>query len=82
MPRRDGTGPTGAGPMTGRRMGPCNVSSAPRSAGAGIQRNTANISQTRGQSQFVPRSVGRGRGGAVGRGPGRGKGRGRGRSGR
>ena len=23
MPRRDGTGPGGAGPRTGRRMGPC-----------------------------------------------------------
>ncbi|HOR57784.1 MAG TPA: DUF5320 family protein, partial [bacterium] len=23
MPRQDGTGPTGQGPMTGRGMGPC-----------------------------------------------------------
>jgi len=26
MPRFDGTGPTGQGPMTGRRMGPCEGS--------------------------------------------------------
>ncbi len=26
MPRMDGTGPTGQGPMTGRRMGPCGAS--------------------------------------------------------
>lgn len=26
MPRRDGTGPQGRGPMTGRNMGPCNRS--------------------------------------------------------
>ncbi len=25
MPRRDGTGPMGAGPMTGRGVGPCNT---------------------------------------------------------
>jgi hypothetical protein len=24
MPRRNGTGPMGSGPMTGRGMGPCN----------------------------------------------------------
>lgn len=28
MPRRDGTGPMGMGPMTGRRRGPCGVAKA------------------------------------------------------
>lgn len=27
MPRRDGTGPYGLGPLTGRRMGYCNSNS-------------------------------------------------------
>lgn len=27
MPGRDGTGPTGKGPMTGRKLGPCNKES-------------------------------------------------------
>ena len=29
MPARDGTGPQGQGPMTGRGAGPCNTGSRP-----------------------------------------------------
>jgi hypothetical protein len=30
MPRQDGTGPNGAGPKTGRGLGPCKVPSTPK----------------------------------------------------
>lgn len=29
MPKRDGTGPDGKGPGTGRRLGPCRVRKSP-----------------------------------------------------
>lgn len=60
MPRRDGTGPMGAGPMTGRGFGPC---AADRAMG-----NRAGLGMGYG--------YGRGRGCGYGRGYGRGFGRG------
>lgn len=38
MPRRDGTGPMGAGPMTGRGMGLCNTNRTARLGGFGLGR--------------------------------------------
>ncbi len=35
MPGRDGTGPVGAGPMTGRGLGPCSGATVPYGAGLG-----------------------------------------------
>lgn len=35
MPRRNGTGPMGNGPMTGRGMGPCNTNQANYTRGFG-----------------------------------------------
>ncbi|MDD3774200.1 MAG: DUF5320 domain-containing protein [Patescibacteria group bacterium] len=37
MPRQDGTGPQGQGPMTGRGMGPCGLGLR-RGGGYGIRR--------------------------------------------
>ena len=57
MPRGDGTGPNGQGPMTGRRMGDCNT--------------TGNIRGGffRGIGSFLGYGCGRGRGrGFAGRG--------------
>ena len=39
MPRKDGTGPAGEGPMTGRRMGNCTQQKETREAGRGFGRN-------------------------------------------
>lgn len=42
MPRRDGTGPMGQGALTGRGLGPCNVTGrAYCGRGIGYGRNTA-----------------------------------------
>mgnify|MGYP001767506792 CR=1 FL=1 len=38
MPRKDGTGPTGAGPMTGRGAGPCGGGAAGGGLGRGFGR--------------------------------------------
>lgn len=38
MPRRDGTGPTGEGPMTGRGAGPCGGGAAGGGLGRGFGR--------------------------------------------
>jgi len=51
MPGRDGTGPLGAGPMTGRAMGNCAVAAGP---------GYANVAPGRG---FPGRGFGRGGGG-------------------
>lgn len=59
MPRGDGTGPSGQGPMTGRGAGWCSGSDAPGYASA-----PADQGQGRGGG-------GRGRGQGRGRGPGR-----------
>ncbi len=36
MPRGDGTGPRGEGPLTGRGLGPCNTSIPRGNAGYGM----------------------------------------------
>jgi hypothetical protein len=43
MPRRDGTGPNGYGPLTGRRMGNCQA----RNLGMGYGRNRVNYPNTK-----------------------------------
>ena len=63
MPRGDRTGPTGAGPMTGRGAGYCAGFAAP---------GFANFGGGRGRGC----GMGFGRGGSFGRGAGRGLGRG------
>ncbi len=78
MPRGDGTGPAGQGPMTGRGLGFC-VSGIRRIFG-----NRMNRTAPRSVDQTVPGTglgagYGVGRGGQ-GRGAGRGRGQGRGRS--
>ena len=60
MPGGNRTGPTGAGPMTGRAAGYCAGNPAPGYASVG----------------FGNRGFGRGRGFGFGRGPGQGMGRG------
>jgi len=35
MPGRDGTGPNGSGPMTGRKLGPCNKDAKAEPVGFG-----------------------------------------------
>jgi len=62
MPRRNATGPTGAGPMTGRGMGPCTTSPEPGPAGVVNRRSPANFSQVRGQDNSLPAGRGRKRG--------------------
>ena len=77
MPRFDGTGPIGMGPLTGRGMGFCAVPvSGTTSTGYMPQYRPAPMYGYRYPS--VPRfSVGAGRGYRVLRGRGRGRGRGR-----
>lgn len=60
MPRGDGTGPRGDGPMTGRGMGNCVVDLGKAAATVG---------------SFIARGFGWGRGRGAGRGMGRGLGR-------
>jgi hypothetical protein len=69
MPRGDGTGPVGRGPMTGRGAGFCAEYSVPgyMNPGAGFCRGYR-----------FSRGFGFGRGYGYGRGPGLGRGRGRG----
>lgn len=68
MPRFNGTGPNGMGPMTGRGRGPCNPSQA------GLGPGTSSGFQT------PVTGYGRGLGNGRGQGQGRGLGRGRGRA--
>ena len=63
MPLKDGTGPMGEGPKTGRGMGPCDP----------------KTDQNQPQAPFWRRWFGRGRGQGFGPGAGRGAGRGFGR---
>jgi len=62
MPRRDGTGPTGQKPMSGRGLGVCN----------GEQSAEANPNF--GKSDRTGKGVGRGRGQGMSNGLGRGRG--------
>jgi hypothetical protein len=68
MPRGDGTGPQGAGPRTGRGLGP----------GGTRTEETQGNGQDEGLFQRLGRGLGLGRSGQ-GRGMGRGQGRGQGR---
>jgi uncharacterized protein len=54
MPKMDGTGPKGEGPMTGRGMGDCK--NAPKGAGRG---NGQGAGQGAGRGQGRPRGRGR-----------------------
>lgn len=63
MPRGDGTGPNGAGPLTGRGAGFCSGSDRP-----GFARNLFN-------RLGLGRRLGRGRAAGMGGGRGRGMGR-------
>ncbi len=69
MPRRDGTGPMGAGAMTGRKLGVCTGVNEPV-YGRGLER---------GCGRGLGRGIGRGMGPGFGRGFGRGMGPGFGR---
>ena len=52
MPRLDGTGPQGAGPMTGRGAGPCNNGQGRANAGRGRGRGFGRGFFGRGQGWF------------------------------
>ena len=67
MPRFDGTGPQGAGAMTGRGRGMCNPAGIP---GGGI--SGGGMGSGYGQGQGQGQGQGRGRGMGQGRGSGRG----------
>ena len=72
MPRRDGTGPTGAGAMTGRGLGACTGAEAVnygggRGRGIGLGRGCG-----RGFGRGFGRGLGQGYGSGIGRGFGRG----------
>ncbi|NYT11869.1 MAG: DUF5320 domain-containing protein [Methanomassiliicoccales archaeon] len=69
MPRGDGTGPMGAGPMTGRRAGLCVGYPMPGFANPEVPRMGMGWGRRRGFGR------GRGLGMGYGRGPGRGYGR-------
>jgi hypothetical protein len=43
MPRRDGTGPEGLGPRTGRGAGPCGGSDEPGSESVGLGRSFGRV---------------------------------------
>lgn len=57
MPRFNGLGPNGEGPMTGRRLGRCN--SASRGGVSNVQNQDISMDD---QSGFVGRAGGRGMG--------------------
>jgi len=73
MPRMDGTGPAGQGPMTGRGLGPCGT--------GGIRTPQSNLPQTSWVSRLWGAvgglGLGMGRGGGRGLGGGRRQGQGR-----
>jgi len=66
MPRRDGTGPNGEGPRTGRGMGRCGKgNTAPDNSSGNTQQQTGP-----GRGQSLGRGSGRGGGRGFGRGSG------------
>lgn len=65
MPGRNGTGPSGQGPMSGRGMGPCNTQST-------------GLNTNQGIGFGMGRGLGSGRGLGAGRKMGAGRGMGRG----
>lgn len=66
MPNFNGTGPLGAGPMTGRGFGPCCGAQA---YGRGMQRGNG-LGMGSGGGLGMGRGMGRGAGGGFGRGSG------------
>lgn len=77
MPRMDGTGPAGQGPMTGRGLGPCGTSGAGTPQGIPQQSSSwfGRLLQL-GLGGLGLGTYGVGRGGGRGMGGGRGQGRG------
>jgi hypothetical protein len=84
MPRGDGTGPMGMGPMTGRAAGYCagfgmpGSANAPRGRGYYVISYGWGLGLGRGYGRGFGRGFGPGRGFGVGCGYGRGFGMGRG----
>jgi len=76
MPRMDGTGPTGQGPMTGRGQGPCGTSGlkTPQST---AQQPGSWLGRLLQGTMAGLGAYGSRRGGGRGMGGGRGQGRGR-----
>lgn len=73
MPRFDGTGPAGAGPMTGRRAGNCTNeqgTAAYPQQGLGLGRGRGARCLNRGCGAQGGRGFGRGRGAGFGQGRG------------
>jgi len=70
MPRMDGTGPMGAGPMTGRGMGLCGQSETTH-----IPRYESAFASSSGAGYSPRIGGGRGSGRGSGAGPGRNRGR-------
>lgn len=60
MPNRDGTGPQGKGPRTGRGMGNCAGSNS--GSGAGGAANRRGMGMGRGMGRGAGKGTGRGRG--------------------
>jgi len=83
MPAGDRTGPTGAGPMTGKGSGYCSGSDKPgflgKIFGQGRGFSWCGFGRGRGQGGGQGRGMGQGRGGGQGRGMGQGRGGGQGR---
>ncbi|MFW6309449.1 MAG: DUF5320 domain-containing protein [bacterium] len=83
MPRGDGTGPAGEGPMTGRATGYCSGNNQPGFMNTGRNFNNRSLPQNRNisNSPHIYNRVSGRRTGGAGRGLGRGfrGGRGRGR---
>jgi len=75
MPRMNGTGPTGQGPMTGRGLGNC----APQPGATRRFPSLGGLGQRLGRGLERGVGIGRGLGRGIGRGLGRGRGRGAGR---
>jgi len=67
MPRGDGTGPQGQGPMTGRGMGQCPEGKRPGRSKSNSLETPADIPKGRGNATGVGRN-------SAGRGLGRGQG--------
>lgn len=74
MPRMDGTGPVGAGAMTGRGLGRCDSENVAEARTTPIRRY--GMGYMRGCGRGFARGAGRGMGLGLGRGMGRGMGRG------
>jgi len=79
MPRMDGTGPAGQGPMTGRGQGSCGTS-GPTTPQVATQQSSSWLGRLLQGAMSGFGVYGVRRGGGRGMGGGRGQGRGRGRS--